>query len=441
MKTRTFIAIIVALIVTSGVLAAGWIGSNAQISNYAGKLESSYQKSFSELITNVNTIEIDMSKALVTMDNDKKQELYQKINQQCSLCAVNLSNLPVNHQSIVETTKFVNQLGGFSYYLSQKLKTGGEMTEADNTSINELYNWCVYVQAVINDYANSQDGSFNILQSTEIGNTNSNFDQMFANTSATGTEFPTLIYDGPFSDSIKNKQILGLEDFTVSQEEAQQVIEKAFKEYNIKNLTFNNLVEGKFRSYNFAFETAHRKYYADVTEKGGLLLSVSSIGELSTDVLSLEQAEKEAELFAKNLGLNEMKSVWATNLDGIAYVNLVPVINNVMIYPDMIKAKVSLDTGSVLGWEARSYAYNHNLRDDFNFIVSETDARKMVSPELSILSIKKCIIPQDYGTEQLCYEYKCTYNNYTYYVYVSGKTGLEIETLRVIKTSSGNLLQ
>lgn len=441
MKTRTFIAIIVALIVTSGVLAAGWIGSNAQISNYAGKLESSYQKSFSELITNVNTIEIDMSKALVTMDNDKKQELYQKINQQCSLCASNLSNLPVNHQSIVETTKFVNQLGGFSYYLSQKLKTGVEMSDADNTAINELYNWCVYVQTVINDYANSQDGSFNILQSTEIGNTNSNFDQMFANTSATGTEFPTLIYDGPFSDSIKNKQILGLEDFIVSQEEAQQVIEKAFKEYNIKNLTFNNLVEGKFRSYNFTFETAHRKYYADVTEKGGLLLSVSSIGELSPDVLTLEQAEKEAELFAKNLGLNDMKSVWATNLDGIAYVNLVPVINSVMIYPDMIKAKVSLDTGSVLGWEARSYAYNHNLRDDFNFTVSETDARKMVSPELSILSIKKCIIPQDYGTEQLCYEYKCTYNNYTYYVYVSGKTGLEIETLRVIKTSSGNLLQ
>ena len=148
MKTRTFIAIIVALVVTSGVLAVGWIGSNAQMSSYAGKLESSYQKSFSELITNVNTIEIDMSKALVTVDNDKKQELYQKINQNCLLCATNLSNLPVNHQSIVETTKFVNQLGGFSYYLSQKLKTGGQMSSADNTSVNDLYNWCVYVQTV-----------------------------------------------------------------------------------------------------------------------------------------------------------------------------------------------------------------------------------------------------------------------------------------------------
>ena len=208
MKTRTFIAIIVALVVTVGVLAVGWIGSNNLQASYAGRLESNYQKSFSELITNVNTIEIYMSKALVTADNNKKQELYQKINQQCSLCAANLSNLPINHESIYETTKFVNQLGGFSYYLSQKLKNGTSLSDADLNSVNELYNWCVYVQTVINDYANNQDGSFNILSNTNFGDTSSGFDQMFANTSATGTEFPTLIYDGPFSDSIKNKKVL-----------------------------------------------------------------------------------------------------------------------------------------------------------------------------------------------------------------------------------------
>ena len=441
MKTRTFIAIIVALVVTVGVLAVGWIGSNNLQASYAGRLESNYQKSFSELITNVNTIEIYMSKALVTADNNKKQELYQKINQQCSLCAANLSNLPINHESIYETTKFVNQLGGFSYYLSQKLKNGTGLSDADLNSVNELYNWCVYVQTVINDYANNQDGSFNILNNTNFGDTSSGFDQMFANTSATGTEFPTLIYDGPFSDSIKNKKILGLENFTASQEEAQSVIENAFKEYNVHNLKLTGMVEGRFKSYNFTFETTHRKYYADVTEKGGLLLSVSSTGDLTIDTLSLEEAELEAELFAKNLGLSDMKSVWSTNLSGIAYVNLVPIINNVMIYPDMIKAKVSLDTGSILGWEAQSYAYNHNTRNDFNFLISEQSARQMVSPELNILSAKKCIIPVEYGTEALCYEYKCTYNNYIYYVYISGKTGAEVETLRVVKTSNGNLLQ
>ena len=441
MKTRTFIAVVVALLVTVGVLTAGWIGSNAQSAAYASRLENSYQKSFSGLITNINTIEIYLSKALVTVDNGKKQELYQNINQECSLCATNLGNLPVNHESILETTRFVNQLGGFSYYLSQKLKSGGIMSDADISSVNELYNWCVYVQTVINDYAKQQDGSFNILNNTQFGNTSSEFDQMFTNTSATGTEFPTLIYDGPFSDSIKNKEVKGLVGEEISKEQAENVIKNAFKEYNVKNLIHTGDVDGKFASYNYSFETTHRKYYATVTKKGGLLLSVSSIGQLDKDRLSLEDAETEAESFAHNLGLTDMKSVWSTNLGGIAYVNLVPVRNNVIIYPDMIKAKVSLDTGSILGWEAQSYAYNHDDRDDFEFIISEQTARQMVAPELSIVSIKKCIVPKEYEREQLCYEYKCTYNNYIYYVYISGKTGAEIETLRVVKTSAGNLLQ
>ena len=441
MKTRTFIAVVVALLVTVGILTVGWIGSNAQSAAYASRLENSYQKSFSGLVTNINTIEIYLSKALVTVDNKKKQELYQNINGECSLCAANLGNLPVNHESILETTRFVNQLGGFSYYLSQKLKSGGAMSQADIDSVNELYNWCIYVQTVINDYAKQQDGSFNILNNTQFGNTSTEFDKMFTNTSATGTEFPTLIYDGPFSDSIKNKEVKGLVGEEISKEQAENIIKNAFKEYNVKNLMYTGNVDGKFASYNFSFETTHRKYYATVTKKGGLLLSVSSTGKLDQDILSLENAETEAENFAHNLGLTDMKSVWSTNLGGIAYVNLVPVRNNVMIYPDMIKAKVSLDTGSILGWEAISYAYNHDNRDDFEFIISEQTARQMVAPELSIVSIKKCIVPKEYGTEQLCYEYKCTYNNYIYYVYISGKTGAEIETLRVIKTSAGNLLQ
>lgn len=209
-KTRTFVAVIIALLVFCGVLTAGWIGSSNQAVAYAGRLESTYQKSFSELVTNVNSIEITLSKALVSIDREKQQQLYQNVNQLCTLCATNLGNLPVNHQSIVEITRFINQLGGFSYYLSQKLKTNGELSQADISSINELYNWCVYVQGVINEYANTQDGSFNILKNADFNNTSTNFEQMFTNTSATGVEFPTLIYDGPFSDSIKNKEVKGL---------------------------------------------------------------------------------------------------------------------------------------------------------------------------------------------------------------------------------------
>lgn len=440
-KTRTFVAVIVALAVLCGVLAIGWIASNNQSLAYAGRLESGYQKSFSELITNVNSIEVNLSKALISSDDSKKQEIYQRVNQLCNLCATNLSNLPINHQSIVETTKFINQLGGFSYYLSQKLKTGDTMTQNDTASVNDLYNWCVYVQGVINDFANNLTGDFDILKNTNMGDASTDFDQMFSKTSATGMEFPTLIYDGPFSDSIKNKEIKGLENFDVSIDDAKQILLDAFAQYNVSDLKFAGEVKGKFEAYHFTFNTPHRSYFADITKKGGLLLSVASSGTLAGEKISLLDAETEAQNFARRLGIKNMFAVWSTNLGGVAYVNLVPIQNEVMIYPDMIKAKVSLDTGSILGWEAQSYAYNHTERDDFDFAIDKDVAQKMIGNGLVISTIKKCIVPKEYGGEELCYEFKCTYNNYTYYVYISGKTGLEVNTLRVVKTSSGDLLE
>lgn len=440
-KTTTFIAIIVALVITIGVLVVGWIGSRNTMNAYATELESSYQRSFSELVNSINNIEINLSKAIISQDAKKQQELYQKINQQSTLCASNLSYLPINHESLVETMKFVNQLGGFSYYLTEKLDNGQTLSDADISSVNELYNWCVYVQTVINDFAKDLDDNFNILYQTSNGNTESKFDSMFSNTSSSGTEYPTLIYDGPFSDSIKTKEPLGITGEEISQEQAEEIVRNAFKQYNIKSLTLSGMVDGKIPAYSFAFQTKNRSYYVQISKKGGLVLSVSSYGNLSKGQLELSDAMSEAENFAKNMGLSDMKSVWSTELNGVAYVNLTPVINEVIVYPDMIKAKVSLDTGSIIGWEARSYAYNHTERKDYQFVKSESTARKMVNTQLNILSVNKCIIPQDYGEEQLCYEYKCTYNNYTYYVYISGKTGQEIQTLRVVKTSNGDLLE
>ena len=439
-KTRTLIAIIVALVVTAGVLAVGWIGSRNTMNAYAGQLESSYQKSFSELIDGVNNVEVNLSKAILTQDDTKKQQLYQTINQQCTLCATNLSNLPINHLSIVETTKFVNQLGGFSYYLSQKLYNGQTLTDADNSSVNELYNWCVYVQTVVNDFAKDLSDDFSILLTTSNGNFESDFDSMFANTSATGTEYPTLIYDGPFSDSIKNKEMQGVVGEEMTPEQVTEKIKEVFYQYNPQNITNTGTITGKFEGYSFSFTTKNRTYYLQVAKKGGMFISVSSYGQLSNKQIGITDAEAEAENFAKLLGV-DMKSVWSTELNGVAYVNLTPVINNVIVYPDMIKAKVSLDTGSILGWEAQSYAYNHTERKDYDFVVAEETARQMVNKNFNIMSIKKCVIPQEYGSEELCYEYKCTYNDYVYYVYISAKTGCEVETLRVVKTSGGELLK
>ena len=66
-------------------------------------------------------------------------KLFYKLYEQCNLAQSNLSRLPINHTSIKETTKFVNQMGGFSYYLFDKLNNGEALSEDDYKSLTELY--------------------------------------------------------------------------------------------------------------------------------------------------------------------------------------------------------------------------------------------------------------------------------------------------------------
>ena len=298
---------------------------------------------------------------------------------------------------------------------------------------------CVYIQNILNDFVTSINYNFSILaQSAEIET--SGLTNMFESMQAEGVKYPTLIYDGPFSQSTTQKEVKGLPSNEVSQEEAQKVIEKVYG--SVSDLKFEGNTTGTFETYNFSFTTETGKsFYAQVTKRGGLLLNVTSYGVNDTDeALSLTQCKAKAEEFAKNLGL-DVESVWATTLSGMAYINLTPVVGSVIIYPDMIKVKVSTSTGEILGWEATSYAYNHIERTNLVTTISLDEARKKVGSQLSIQTERIALIPQDYNKETLTYEFMCTFDEATYYVYIDATTGIETQVLKIIETTNGELLQ
>ena len=83
---------------------------------------------------------------------------------------------------------------------------------------------------------------------------------------------------------------------------------------------------------------------------------------------------------------------------------------------------------------------NHTNRDDLSASISENAARSKVNSNLQIESQKLALIPKEYGKETLCYEYKCTLDNSTYYIYINANTGEEEDVLKVIETTDGSLL-
>ena len=110
------------------------------------------------------------------------------------------------------------------------------------------------------------------------------------------------------------------------------------------------------------------------------------------------------------------------------------------MYPDLIKAKIDLNDNIVIGWEASSYAFNHVEREDLIAQLSLSEARKLVSNNLTIENERLCVIPLDFKGETLAYEFSGNYQGFKYYLYIDAYTGNQVRVLRIIQTDQGELV-
>ena len=135
-----------------------------------------------------------------------------------------------------------------------------------------------------------------------------------------------------------------------------------------------------------------------------------------------------------------MKVVWSDVIGDDAFINLAPVIDGVIIYPDLVKVKVDLTKGNVLGFEASSYYMNHVDRKIMPTRITQSVAKAKLYSGLKVKDARLALIPLEYDKEVLCYEFICTMNGNTYYVYINAVNGAEENILKVIQTDNGNLL-
>ena len=134
-----------------------------------------------------------------------------------------------------------------------------------------------------------------------------------------------------------------------------------------------------------------------------------------------------------------MKETYYLNDSGILTINYAYSQDGVIMYPDLIKVKVALDNGEILGIETTGYLSNHTIRDIPKNIISKEEAKKYLNKDLNIGSEGLAIIPTEYKTEILCYEFKGKVETHEFLVYINAKTGAEEDILVVYNTPNGIL--
>lgn len=410
--------------------------------NYKLQLQNTYKKNLYEFVSNINSLEVDLSKLVATNSVKSQRQLLSNIYDTCRTGAVNLSTLPISNNKTQNISNYLNTAGGYMYSLLQNnISANSTLNESEISNVEGLYNYCLKIVYDLNDYMSDIE-NMDIIKLVNYSNGElSSFDGGLTTVNDDNKEIPSLIYDGPFSDGVLNKEIKGLGSNVVGEEDARNYIKQNFSYYGDYNIEYMGETNGKFATYNYRVFNSTVDLYVQITKQGGFLLSINDTRKSGGDLnLTTNQCEIFAHNFASLLGMDNMYAVWTQDLEDICYINLAPIVDRVIYYPDIIKVKVDKHLGLVVGWEASNYAYNHTKRTVKSPTISFEEAQKLLSKALTVKERNLCVIPNEFSGESMAYEFVCTWKDYVYYIYLDVDTGEELKIMRIVDTSTGSLL-
>lgn len=161
--------------------------------------------------------------------------------------------------------------------------------------------------------------------------------------------------------------------------------------------------------------------------------------EVNEEKISKEEAVKIGKKYLEELGFQNMQESYFLTQENIITINYLYKQENVLIYPDLIKLKIALDNGEILGMETTGYLNSHTERENLKPMISKEEAKEKINPKLNIYTESLAIIPTEWKTEILCYEFKGKIDETEFLVYINAQNGRE-ENILVIKETPGGIL-
>lgn len=411
-------------------------------------LESSYSRSLYELVDYLDDVETLLAKAQISSSSEYAAKTLTDIWRKADLAQEALSQIPVTHMTLENVLKYLNQLSDYSYYVSRKAMEDKNLTEEELNNLKSLYEKCKELNRTLdNVVSDMSSGSLSWSELTKEQN-NAPFAQEVANLSQDSfgkieenlQDYEGLIYDGPFSEHMTSSKPLGLPENIVGKEDAEKNIYDIIDKERVKSVAYNGVVEDDIKVHSFDVTLQDdTKFYIDITEKGGKVLWFVENRDIQKEKITFEEAKMNAMKFLDMHNLKEMKETYYIKENGMATINFAYNDNNVICYPDLIKVKVSLEDGSILGMEAKSYYSSHHERKIGYPKISLEEARKKLNTNIEVLSEGLAIIPTDWRTELLTYEFKGKIDENEFLVYVNAETGKEEKIFMIVDTPNGVL--
>lgn len=330
-----------------------------------------------------------------------------------------LSLMPNSAQTSGLLADIWRQTGELNGYLSS-LNLGDEVHQAIFTFLNQAGDYAKQL------FLRSAGGGALVSFFPEDSGYTENF---------SAQEYPRLIYDGPFSESLESAPALK-DAAKVSQEQAQQLAEE-FAGESLEFAGYNK--EAKVPFFSFAGQSGAQVL---VAEQGGGVLSWSVPRQTDISIQPTEQRAEELRQagleFLRQKGYPEAELSYAQYYGGDALLNFVPLQDGVRLYPDLIKLWIRADDMQVVGMDAWAYVKNHKQRS-FAQGISLAEARAQLPAAARETDCAMAVIPKETGQEVYCCEFFCDYEGRQAILYLDAADGSVQDILEIVHVNDGIL--
>lgn len=448
MKKRTTIRVMTflsAAVIVMGVLA--WTGmQKARVLELYTRANT--QHAFDELVTSMSELSNALEKSVYATDPTLESTLCTQIMARAMTGQMALGVLPYSSQELEQTSGFLARVGDYAGTLSRSVGDNGGYTEEETKALKSLSETASILAVNLQDMQHrmmsgelTMDEVYHAAEVLEGGEEQAPLaGEVFQTIETEFPEMPTLIYDGPFSESLTSPTARFLEGMgDVSAEEAKKAAAR-FLAVDEGNLTQRGECGGDIPCYCFVSYLNGGEYTIYVTKQGGVVRSALCSRIAGEANYSVDVGLALADDFMAKLDHKEMKRSYHIVEDGVLLVNYEYVQDGVMCYPDLIKVGIALDNGMLMSYDASGYISSHYERAFAEETISRVEAQKAVPAELTVLAYQKALIPSPGGEERLCHEFTCRSDTEQKYIlYVNALSGREERILILLEDENGAL--
>lgn len=428
----SFLAVMLALTMGYG------ISQHLRYQRAARLLEDACQSALTDAAVHLNGLHISLEKLLLTEDAASCAQWLSRISQQAGEAQSRLAEIPLFWQSGGKTGRFLAQTEEYARVLAGLAAGKQSPTDADREQMERMAAQAALLSAQI-ELMRGRVAAEGLQLSRQFrlsDKTDHDGEYLAGVLNETANDYPTLIYDGAFSDDRATGSPVGLPEGEVTHEQALAIAREFVGPERVTGVAKAPDALGEIPAWGVQVATAEGILNVEVTRQGGKVLWMMPEHGGFESLMTLEECRQKAETFLASRGFDPMIVSDYQVYEGIAVFQFAAVQDGVILYPDQIKVQCRLDTGDVVGLEARHYWMNHAPRRGLSPSLTPEEARGRVSPRLTVTGERLCLIPQN-GKERLCYEFAGLWQGGEYRLYLDAHTGEQAELLKIMRDGQG----